>query len=285
MELRQDGSNRLFAIVLLVLCAVGLVLYLTKNAGGGTPAESAGSHGVEISEVMTSNKGTVPDENGDFPDWIELHNTTGSKIDIGGFGLSDSPLGVVKWAIPAGTEIEPNGYLIIYCSGTLDGGPLHAAFKLSASDVLTLSTDGGAVIEQVQLKAVASGMTLAKDAGGAFVEMSPSPGYPNTPEGQAAFVSTLSAGAGEDIGVYLNEFMAVQYHGQHDRPFRLRHFGLVRAAAEIHPARWHEDRAERRSAHILHGTRRHVEHGDRSAFRSARLSGGDRVLDPCGKDP
>ena len=205
---RRGASNRLFAIVLLVLCAVGLVLYLTKNAGGGTPAESAGPHGVEISEVMTSNKGTVPDENGDFPDWIELHNTTGSKIDIGGFGLSDSPLGVVKWAIPAGTEIEPNGYLIIYCSGTLDGGPLHAAFKLSASDVLTLSTDGGAVIEQVQLKAVASGMTLAKDAGGAFVEMSPSPGYPNTPEGQAAFVSMLSAGAGEDIGVYLNEFMA-----------------------------------------------------------------------------
>jgi hypothetical protein len=38
--------------------------------------------------------------------------------------------------------------------------------------------------------------------------MLPSPGYPNTDDGAAQYLATLSASADESIGVYLNEFMA-----------------------------------------------------------------------------
>ena len=129
----RPGSNGIWIIALGVICIVALIVYLTR--GGRTSAQPV-SHGVTISEVMMSNSGTVPDETGNFPDWIELHNTTGDTIEVGGFGLSDDKLGTVKWTIPMGTRIEPNGYLIIFCSGDPSRGPMHASFKLSSSDVV-----------------------------------------------------------------------------------------------------------------------------------------------------
>ncbi|MBQ5756902.1 MAG: lamin tail domain-containing protein, partial [Clostridia bacterium] len=188
-----------------MICLVALIVYLTR--GGRTSAQPV-SHGVTISEVMMSNSGTVPDETGNFPDWIELHNTTGDTIEVGGFGLSDDKLGTVKWTIPMGTRIEPNGYLIIYCSGDPSRGPMHASFKLSSSDVVTLSTEAGTIVEQIQLKPVASGKTFARNGSGEFEEMNPSPGQSNDSAGQQKFLETISAVSNENVGVFINEFMA-----------------------------------------------------------------------------
>ncbi len=48
------------------------------------------------------------------PDWIELHNTTDSTIDIGGWFLSDSETNPMKYEIAAGTSIAPRGYVVFY---------------------------------------------------------------------------------------------------------------------------------------------------------------------------
>ncbi|MHC4112195.1 MAG: lamin tail domain-containing protein, partial [Planctomycetota bacterium] len=62
---------------------------------------------VVINEVMAhSNAG---------PDWIELHNTTGALIDIGGWFLSDNNRdepNLMKYRIPDGTTIADNGHII-----------------------------------------------------------------------------------------------------------------------------------------------------------------------------
>ena len=47
-------------------------------------------------------------------DWIELYNTTGTEIDIGGWFLSDSNDNLFKYEIVNGTTIGPNGYLVLY---------------------------------------------------------------------------------------------------------------------------------------------------------------------------
>ncbi|MGB2863471.1 MAG: lamin tail domain-containing protein, partial [Sedimentisphaerales bacterium] len=47
-------------------------------------------------------------------DWIELYNTTGIAIDIGGWFLSDSNDNLAKYKIANGTTIGPNGYLVLY---------------------------------------------------------------------------------------------------------------------------------------------------------------------------
>ena len=48
------------------------------------------------------------------PDWIELHNTTDTSINIGGWFLSDSKKDLFKYKIANGTIIAPNGYLVLY---------------------------------------------------------------------------------------------------------------------------------------------------------------------------
>ncbi len=48
------------------------------------------------------------------PDWIELYNTSGAAIDMGGWFLSDSGGNLLKYEIAPGTTIGPYGYLVFY---------------------------------------------------------------------------------------------------------------------------------------------------------------------------
>ena len=198
-------SKRRFFSTLLLCGAliVGLVVYMVNlnNGGGDSPA----SVSVCISEVMTSNKGSVPDGLGNFPDWVELYNPGDKTVDISGYGLSDSLLEGAKYVFPSGTKLEAGEYIVVYCAGEALS-PMHAPFRLSAKDELALFDSAGKALLSINLRAVSAGMSLALDESGAWQEMKPSPGYPNNQEGAAAFEEGLHAT--EDIGVYINEFLA-----------------------------------------------------------------------------
>ncbi len=203
---RSSGARKLLIVVLLAVSAVALILYLTKG-GGKIENEYLGQ--IQINEVMTSNKGSVPDETGDFPDWIEVYNNTDKSLDISGFGLADELISAAKWTFPEGSVIQPRGYIVVFCSGDPTRGKMHTPFKLSASDDVILSNVSGKVVDSITLKPVTSGYSLGRSANDAasWTEMLPSPGYPNTQEGAAAYLATLSASAEETNGVYINEFM------------------------------------------------------------------------------
>ncbi len=65
---------------------------------------------IVINEVL-AHSDTIPH------DWIELHNTTGSSIDIGGWYLSDNDSNettLKKSQIAPGTSISGNGYIVFY---------------------------------------------------------------------------------------------------------------------------------------------------------------------------
>ncbi len=205
---RRKTAQRSLALLLMVACAVALVIYLTR-CGGSTSISSAVST-VRINEVMSSNKGSVPDETGDFPDWVEIHNNTDAAVDISGFGLSDDLLSAAKWTFPSNTVVEANGFVVVFCSGDATRGSMHTPFRLSASDDVILTSVSGSVLDSIKLRAVETGMTLALDPAdnATWTSMQPSPGYPNTAEGIAAFLQTQSADATESIGVFINEFMA-----------------------------------------------------------------------------
>jgi hypothetical protein len=42
-----------------------------------------------ITEFMAKNNSTLADEDGSFPDWIEIHNPEASAADLGGYYLTD----------------------------------------------------------------------------------------------------------------------------------------------------------------------------------------------------
>lgn len=71
---------------------------------------------VVINELSPSNRSTLIDEEGEFSDWLELHNLGDSPVDLKGWGLTDSPKRPFEWVFQTG-EIPPDGYLVVFASG------------------------------------------------------------------------------------------------------------------------------------------------------------------------
>jgi len=70
---------------------------------------------IQINEVMSSNGFTLYDEDGDTPDWIELYNSSGSNLDLSGYGLTDDAGDLDKWTFPD-LLIEPEEFLVVFAS-------------------------------------------------------------------------------------------------------------------------------------------------------------------------
>lgn len=196
MRKRRLGSI-LISAALIVILAVFLINL--KEGSSRAPADA-----VALSEIMISNKGSVPDNLGGYPDYIELHNGSSERADISGYGLSDSLLEGAKYVFPAGTVLEPGAYVVVWCGGEAEDG-MHAPFKLSAGEEAVLFDASGRPLDTAVLNSVDSGMVLRRE-GEVWTQAKPCPGYPKTEEGMAEYEASLKET--EDIGLYINEFMA-----------------------------------------------------------------------------
>ena len=72
---------------------------------------SASALTVSINEVMADNQTAVAN-GADFPDYVELKNTTAATIDLTGWTLTDDTTTPAKYAIPAGTMLPASAYLV-----------------------------------------------------------------------------------------------------------------------------------------------------------------------------
>lgn len=196
MRKKRLGSI-LISAALIVILAVFLINL--KEGSSRAPADA-----VALSEIMISNKGSVPDNLGGYPDYIELHNGSTEKADISGYGLSDSLLEGAKYVFPAGTVLEPGAYVVVWCGGDAEDG-MHAPFKLSAGEEAVLFDASGRPLDTAVLNSVDSGMVLRRE-GEVWTQAKPCPGYPKTEAGMAEYEKSLKDT--EDIGLYINEFMA-----------------------------------------------------------------------------
>jgi len=126
-----------------------------------------------INEFSASNLNGFTDSYLKTEDWIELYNSTGTAIDLGGMFLSDKLGNPTKWPIPSGIVIQPSGFVKFWCSGRdkIIGTNYHTNFKLSQTTgkdfvVLTLAT--GAILEQHPLT-----MTLVEHSNARLTNGSP----------------------------------------------------------------------------------------------------------------
>jgi len=141
---------------------------------------------VVINEFMASNTRTLADPQGEYDDWIELHNLTDQEVDLTGHYLSDEPNNPRKWQFPTGTKIAADGYLLVWADEDgADTPGLHASFKLAASGEQIYLTDTdvnfNAVLDYVifgQQQTDRSYGRLAEDAD-TWGFMDPTPGLPN----------------------------------------------------------------------------------------------------------
>jgi hypothetical protein len=87
---------------------------------------------VFINEVMAANANAVQNE-GIYPDWVELYNTTSNAVDISDWSLSDSINTPRKFVFPAGTFIAPNGFLVVWCDNLTNAPGLHTGFTINGT--------------------------------------------------------------------------------------------------------------------------------------------------------
>ena len=150
-------------------------------------ARIATSTSVVINELMADNDGVVQDPQGDYDDWIELHNTSLQEVDLSGSYLTDREDDLRKWAFPEGTVLFPGAYLIVWVDE--DGGDepgLHANFKLSngGEEIYLVDTDdqGNAILDHVLFEAQETDISYGRtpDGTGDFASLNwPTPASSN----------------------------------------------------------------------------------------------------------
>jgi hypothetical protein len=124
--------------IITLVCIIPVLLFGCKK-----PDEPA-KKDIVINELLPVNTTVMPDQNGEYDDWIELYNLSGTVKDISGYFLSDNKDHFSKWEFPSGTTISGNGYLIIWADDDSAQVGLHANFKLSSlgEEVLLSAPDG-----------------------------------------------------------------------------------------------------------------------------------------------
>jgi hypothetical protein len=70
---------------------------------------------IVINEGSNKNYQTLADEDGDYPDWIELFNAGTETVNLFGYTLSDRIDLPAQWEFPA-INLEPGQFLVVYCS-------------------------------------------------------------------------------------------------------------------------------------------------------------------------
>lgn len=118
-----------YLVVLLVVCSAGVV-----------HAQDA-----VINELMSRNKSTCVDEDGEYSDWIELYNPHPTQAILTGFYLTDDPTNLTKWQFPS-FHLNPGDYILVFASGKdrTSGPHFHTNFNISGEgdEILLVNTTG-----------------------------------------------------------------------------------------------------------------------------------------------
>ena len=175
------------ALVATLLGTVGLV--------NPPPARA-----LVISELMPSNSSTIADEDGEFSDWLEIHNDGASPANLAGYHLTDDDQLLTKWTFPS-ASIPAGGYLLVWASDknrALTGSPLHTSFKLSAEGeyLALVAPDGVTIVHEYapafppQVPDRSYGLALDLVTERCFVE--PTPGAANDESVACSLISDVA---------------------------------------------------------------------------------------------
>lgn len=201
-----------FALFMLAIAPLEPVEQALNADGSG-----AGRYnGLVISEVMSSNKSALPDDNGSFGDWIEITNISDEPISLENITLSNRP-DKAKFIFPA-QQLEAGESVIVFCDDYNQnelGKAYHAKFKLSSLGTqIYLFNPSGLAIESVEVPTLNSNESYARMEDGSFeITDQFSPGYPNTEEGHVQYLAQYTIQADT---LRINEIMAAPRSGLRD---------------------------------------------------------------------
>lgn len=199
----MNRKKTLLALVACIVLFAGAVLFAL--AFDGSAGNTAGnSSPVLLSEILASNR-TYPAPNGQFLDYIEVHNTTDSPIDISGYMLGDQP-DTVGYTFPNGTVLPAHSYIVCWCDKESESDS-YAKFGISkkGEDTIYLYNSSNVVVDTFCVPAINDNVPLIRQADGTWAAGThASPGFENTEEGFAQWLQSTDT---EHVDIVITEVM------------------------------------------------------------------------------
>lgn len=161
--------------------------------------------GLVFSEVMAANRTAMPDENGNYPDWLEIWNSSDHAINLKDVGLSNKGTSI-KFLFPD-MELAAGERVIVLCdkkNQAIAGKPMHAKFSISSNgEELYIYDPNAYLIDSVKTPILGVDESYARLPDGSWGTTNEySPGYENTTSGHQEYrAATLVT----DGAVIINE--------------------------------------------------------------------------------
>lgn len=194
--------------VLQSIGSVFMLLFVFLSVFGFAACSSEGA--LVISEVCSSNKGSLLDGEYGTPDWIELYNGTSTDISLDAWSITDNAKAGDKYHQLPNVIIPAGEYFILYaCKSDViwePGMPVCTGFALSVNgESIALVNDRNIMVAELDIPKLDTDVSYVRRADGSYgFSILPTPGkvngttlYSSLDDAQNALtqgVSTLPSG-------------------------------------------------------------------------------------------
>jgi len=195
-------------------CAKTILFMLILAIFSISSVRAQNSASLVINEFMASNSNSIRDPQGQYDDWIEIHNFGSSPVNVGGMYLTDDLSFPTKWQIPnnnsALTVITRGQYLLIWADNDIGDAGLHTNFKLDANgeEIGLFDKDGQTLIDSIIYSGQMADISYGR--------------YPDAGEDWHLFTSPSPAA--QNAGGYIGEVADTKFshnRGFYEEPFSL----------------------------------------------------------------
>jgi len=186
-----------------------IIANFPAGGSGGAPNYAAPNVALRLHELLASPGLADLSPWGGGSDWIELHNTGASSMDLSGMSLSTRFPEAGEWRFPSGTQISPGAYLVVWMEPAREASkssqpPLNSGMGLSTEgDAVFLFDALGRLIDRVEFGYQVEGLSLGLSSGSWKLLAKSTPGTANA--------APASLGASSELK--FNEWMAAPEEG------------------------------------------------------------------------
>ena len=140
---------------------------------------------LQINEVLAQNIEAV-NHYGTTPDLIELYYDGAASLDLAGMSITDNADNPRKFYFPAGTIMNPGGYLVLYADDNFTKPGMHLGFAINAEgdDIYLYDTaaNGGALLDSVEFGMQIGDSSIGRGRDGCWRLTIPTFGQENIPQ-------------------------------------------------------------------------------------------------------
>ena len=172
----------------------------TKAARAVAPIQEIRGEGpVRLNEIMSANGGTLVDEAGNTPDWVEVANIGSRPVNLEGYILSKKVKAGNVFVFPE-VILQPGECAVVYADSTYQSEAdkeLHAPFRLSSNgDVMMLFNTADVAVDTVNIPALGENVAYVRTDRNAWQTSDrATPGMLNTEDNYRAMTSVVETSA------------------------------------------------------------------------------------------